>query len=246
MPARFYTPPAVWNTGTLPDDESHHALKVLRIREGNEIELFDGCGRWATATALPPIGKKLQYEILATYTSPQVAPQIHLYQAISKGKNMDLIIQKAVELGVSAIHPVITQNTVAVSGAPHKKAQKWQRLALEACKQCKQTWLPEVTTPTAFSEIIGEIIEVPEVQIVASLRPGAVPMRDLISEIPPPKTISLWVGPEGDFTPTELDTLESMGCHPVTMGDLVLRVETATLYGISSIRYQFEQARMAI
>lgn len=236
MPARFFIPKADWNTNTLLKDEAKHALKILRLKQGAQIELFDGAGTSANATISTISGKEVTFEISTQKTTSPTIPAIHLYQSVPKGKNMDLIIQKAVEMGVSAIYPIITENTVAVSDSPEKKTEKWQRIAIEACKQCKQPWLPTVHPPQSFSKITNFA---ESLKIVASLRHGARPMKEVLAKPSPPKAIALLVGPEGDFTERELDHAEANEFQPVTLGDLTLRVETATLFTISAVRYQF-------
>lgn len=236
MAARFYIPPTNWLNDLLPEEEAKHALRVLRIKEGETIELFDGKGRVAEAVVKTCTNKSLQYAIIDEQSVAPITPSIHLYQSIPKGKNMDLIIQKAVELGVAEITPLITQNTVAVSGSPAKKVEKWQRVALEACKQCKQPWLPQVNLPASIDSVTADESDL---KLVASLRPNAVRMRQVVSDHPEATSIALVVGPEGDFTSSEVDSAEASGFIPISLGELILRVETATLYGISALRYAY-------
>jgi len=234
MASRFYLPADQWSVDQLTGDEARHAMKVLRIRLGEEIELFDGAGRVKVAQVTSLASKCVEFSVLSESQVTAVAPRIHLYQAIPKGKNMDLIIQKAVELGVEEITPLVTQNTVAVSDAPEKKVEKWQRVALEAAKQCKQAWMPKVNLPLPMNKL-GTPTE--ELALVASLRENAQSMRAVVEAHQEVSSVSLLVGPEGDFTDDELSQAEQLGFLPITMGDLVLRVETATLYGISALRY---------
>ena len=237
MPARFYVPKHDWATNLLSEEEAHHAIKVMRVKTGENIELFDGEGTIATASVTSISGKSLEYTIESEKTLTVKTPSINLYQAIPKGKNMELIIQKAVELGVTEIIPLITKNTVAVSDSPEKKALKWQRTALEACKQCRQAFLPKIHTPVQFTESLkfyGEL------KVVGALRPNQKPLRETFNSHAP-QSVSILVGPEGDFTDSELHYAESSGFIPVTLGDLVLRVETATLYMISATRFFYSK-----
>jgi len=126
MALRFYQEPKRWEDNTLTGDEARHAIKVLRVKVGEEIELFDGTGQVATAKVSEISSKTLLFERNSSQTIKPLTPQIRLYQAIPKGKTMELIIQKAVELGVGHIQPVITQNTVSTSDSP-KKVEKWRR-----------------------------------------------------------------------------------------------------------------------
>jgi len=233
MALRFYQEPKRWEDNTLTGDEARHAIKVLRVKVGEEIELFDGTGQVATAKVSEISSKTLLFERNSSQTIKPLTPQIRLYQAIPKGKTMELIIQKAVELGVGHIQPVITQNTVSTSDSP-KKVEKWRRVALEASKQCKQAYLPVVEPPIKFNDLEWGS---DDLKLVASLRDNSRKMKEVFSENLGAKTISIIVGPEGDFTDEEIDSLEIVGFKPVSMGELTLRVETATLYGISGVRF---------
>ena len=233
MAARFYHPTECWAQDQLTGEEARHAIKVLRVRRGERIELFDGQGRVAQITVTDVQGKILCFQREAETLHPAPATAVTLYQAVTKGKSMDLIIQKAVELGVLQIQPLYTANTVAVSEAAQKKADKWQRLALEAAKQCKQPWLPTVHPPVS----INEVSWAGDLRLIASLRENAAPLRSVLeSALPLPSVVALLVGPEGDFTDAELTGAEQAGFLPVSLGALTLRSETATLYSLAAIQ----------
>ncbi|AYR33579.1 hypothetical protein CUC01_11095 [Akkermansia muciniphila] len=173
------------------------------------------------------------------------SPVAHLTlcQAVPKGANMDLIIQKSVELGVSAIVPLVTDRTIVRLNAREAEAkrQKWQRIALEACKQCGQNTLPEVALPVPFAEWLrGGIPE--GLNIIASLAPGVRPVREVL-ETARSRSVrhaSLLVGPEGDFTDRETAMALEAGFVPVTLGPIVLRVETAAFFGLAAMRYALD------
>jgi 16S rRNA (uracil1498-N3)-methyltransferase len=160
-----------------------------------------------------------------------------LAQAIPKGKNMDLIVQKSVELGIAAIQPLVTKNTIVHPG--EGKSDKWRRTALEACKQCGQDTLPQIADPLPFDRWLASQTEAHGLKIIASLAPGARLLRDVLHDHPGTKAATLLVGPEGDFTPEETNTALDAGFLPVSLGDIVLRVETATLFCLSALRYEF-------
>ena len=235
MPARFYINKKLWESNILSGEEAHHAIKVMRLKVGSAIEIFDGEGDYARAEVSQINGKQLSFQVLEKKSSARPKPLIHLYQAIPKGKNMELIIQKAVELGVSEIHPIITDHTIAINGDLKKKTEKWQRISLEACKQCRQTWLPLIHEPVHISTL-GSCPQ--EIKVVGALRKEAVSLKDTLTQDGAPESVALLVGPEGDFTDLELEQAFSLGFTPVTLGELVLRVETATLYLISAVKYQ--------
>ena len=233
--ARFHLPPAAWQTSALTGDEAKHLAQVLRIRAGETITVFDGNGRRAKAEVLTVSRDHVSLKLGETITPPPPLPAITLAQAIPKGKNMDLIVQKAVELGIARIQPLVTKNTVVQPG--EGKSDKWRRNALEACKQCGQDTLPEIADPLPFDRWISTSAH--GLKLIASLAPGAKPFRETLRAHPGTKEATLLVGPEGDFTQAETEAAIAAGFLPVSLGDIVLRVETATLFCLSALRYEF-------
>jgi 16S rRNA (uracil1498-N3)-methyltransferase len=234
---RFYLPPASWQSGALTGDEAKHLSQVLRIRSGETITVFDGCGKRACAEVLAISRDHIALRIGEAITPPPPLPAITLAQAIPKGKNMDLIVQKAVELGIARIQPLVTKNTIVQPG--EGKSDKWRRTALEACKQCGQDTLPEIADPMPFDRWLASLTESSGLKIIASLAPGAKPLRDVLHAHPGNTAATLLIGPEGDFTALETAAALEAGFLPVSLGDIVLRVETATLFCLSALRYEF-------
>jgi len=244
---RYFLPASAWSSGEdtaldslkLSGDEAKHCARVMRANVGEKIEIFDGEGR----SAITEIESVARSEVLCRVIEESVSlkPQhpISLYQSIPKGGNMELIVQKSVELGVAVIQPLITAHTVARPDSLGKKQAKWQRIALEACKQCGQNYLPAVRAPLTFSAWLAE--SEPEsfgTAIVAALDDRAVHLKTLLEESGIKENVSLLVGPEGDFSPEEYEQAYAAGFHPVSFGDIVMRVETATLYGISILQHE--------
>lgn len=241
--ARFFLSPEAWaEHAVLTGDEARHAAQVLRLRRGDAVTVFDGRGRSAKAEIAEVSKSELRLTLDETRSSPVLFPEICLAQAVPKGKTMDLIVQKAVELGVNSIQPLITRHTVVQVDEEDasKKAAKWQRVALEACKQCGQDLLPKVAAPRNFSEWVGD--DSADLKIIASLFPGARPLRDILREAPLPRRVTLLIGPEGDFSPQEGAAAVESGFLPATLGSIVLRAETAAFFGISALRYEFSKA----
>lgn len=223
----------------LTGDEAKHAAQVMRLRRGDSVTVFDGRGRSAKAEIADVSKSEIRLILGEAKSSPALSPEICLAQAVPKGKTMDLIVQKAVELGVNSIQPLITRHTVVQVDEEDasKKASKWQRVALEACKQCGQDLLPEVSPPRNFSDWVG--VAAGDLKIIASLFPGARPLRDILREAPVPRRVVLLVGPEGDFSLAEGESALEAGFLPATLGSIVLRAETAAFFGISALRYEF-------
>lgn len=228
----------------LDGDEAHHCLSVMRRGVGDRVEIFDGVGRYATARITAVEGKKPLLQVEENAQTPQPSVQLSLLQAIPKGSNMELIIEKAVELGVSHIYPVMSQRTVVqVSGKDAaKKQQKWQRLVLEACKQCRQNWLPTVHEPLQL-ERVWDILPEHDLRLVAAIQSDSQSIRAAIRHQAAQKgqhleSALVMIGPEGDYTPDEYGTARVHGCIPVTLGSIILRVETATLFCLSVLKHE--------
>ena len=243
---RFYLPPGESKTGplTLAGREAHHALHVLRVRPGDQVTILDGAGREMVCAVENFDRDKLQLAVLKTKTIPAPPCSITLLQAVPKGKIIESIIQKATELGAARIVPLLTDRVVMDLDEKHagRKAEKWQQVAIEAIKQCGTAWLPRVEAPMTPAEFL-ERNEAFELPLVASLQSGAQHPRNFFQKFEAqhgrkPKSACIWIGPEGDFTPQEVEAITSAGALPVTLGKLVLRVETAAIYCLSFLNYE--------
>lgn len=240
---RFFLSAGSWpadvagGLAVLDADESRHLVQVLRLREGAEVVVFDGGGRQAVAVVTRAGRGGVELRVGAAQAGAALRPRILLAQAIPKGRNMDGIVQKAVELGVAGIQPLVTARTIVHPG--EGKAGRWQRTALEACKQCGQNLLPEIPEAVAYRTWIRELPPGPGLRVIASLAPGARPLREVLRVHPETAEITLLVGPEGDFTPEETTQAIDAGFLPVSLGAIVLRVETATQYCLAAVRYEF-------
>lgn len=240
---RFYISPDHWNADALAlaGSEAHHARNVLRLEMGSRVVVFNGTGREITAEVTGVSGSAMQLRKLHEARTPPLRCRITLAQAIPKGKNMDLIVQKAVEIGASEIAPIISDRTIVrldEEDAAQKQA-KWQAVAIEAAKQCGQNWLPTVRKPATLAQFFTDTPPT-ELRLVASLQSDALHLKTLLSEYSRerPANVLIVVGPEGDFTPAELNLARTNGCRPVTLGPIILRVETAAIYCLSVLSYE--------
>jgi 16S rRNA (uracil1498-N3)-methyltransferase len=239
---RFYIAPEIWNADALAltGSELHHARDVLRIKPGDKAILFNGQGREVTGEVVDLGRDEIRLRKLHETQTPLLQCRITLGQAIPKGKNMDLIVQKATELGAAVIEPLLSERTVIQCDANDaaKKREKWQSVAIEAAKQCGQNWLPSIQRPQTPKEFFnaGQRFDL---TLIASLQSGALHLKNILAEQPKrPKTVLILVGPEGDFTPAEIALAKSYGCRPITLGPIVLRTETAALYCLSVLSYE--------
>jgi 16S rRNA (uracil1498-N3)-methyltransferase len=240
---RFYIPPETWNIDslTLDEAEAHHAIDVLRMNPGDKAVVFNGHGAEATVEIAAITRKSVTLRKLLQAKSAPIACEITLAQAVPKGKNMDLIVQKAVELGAAAICPLLSERTVVQVEEEDagRKQQKWQAVAIEAAKQCGQNWLPKVHLPRSPKEFFSQPVR-HDLMLIASLQPDAMHLKKLLAENSDkkPKSVLVLVGPEGDFTPAEIGLARSHGCRPITLGPIVLRTETAAIYCLSVLSYE--------
>jgi 16S rRNA (uracil1498-N3)-methyltransferase len=243
---RFYLAPENWHHDALAltGSEAHHCRNVLRLDPGDKVVLFDGLGRELTAEIISADSAQIQLRKLHQAQTPPLRCHITLGQAIPKGKNMDLIVQKAVEIGAAEIAPIVSDRTVVrldEESASSKQA-KWQTVAIEAAKQCGQNWLPQVRTPQTLAQFFQEHRRF-DLQLIGSLQTDAVHLKKILAEYSSehadrPASVLMLVGPEGDFTPAELSLARSQGCRPITLGPIVLRVETASIYCLSILSYE--------
>jgi 16S rRNA (uracil1498-N3)-methyltransferase len=244
---RFYISPQIWNPRALAltGAEAHHARDVLRMKEGDKLVLFNGQGREITAEIINLGSDAITLRKLHEAETPPLQCRIVLGQAIPKGKNMDLIVQKAVEIGAAEIAPIISDRTIVQvdSESAAQKQTKWQQIAIEAAKQCGQNWLPRMHTPKKLGEFFSTLEASFDLRLIGSLQPDAQHLKKILGNYlsehhDRPRSVLMLVGPEGDFTPAELALARRHGCQPITLGPIILRVETAAIYCLSVLSYE--------
>ena len=245
---RFYIAPESWNSVApmLSGSEAHHAREVLRMKAGEKLVLFNGQGREITAEIIDLSGAEIRLRKLHEAETPPLQCRIVLGQAIPKGKNMELIVQKAVEIGAAEIAPIISDRTIVQvdSESATQKQSKWRQIAIEAAKQSGQNWLPRVHTPRKLAELFSMAPEESfDLRLIGSLQPDARHLRKILADYSrehelPPLNVLMLIGPEGDFTPAELSLARRHGCQPITLGPIILRVETAAIYCLSILSYE--------
>lgn len=243
---RCHVEPEQWQGDefALPQGEAHHLAHVLRARVGDIVTLFDGLGTSAQAAILAIARDRVMVR-LAPATRQTEAParvRVTLMQAVTKPQSFEWILQKAGELGASAIIPVLSERVVwrADRANAVAKRERWRAIAIGAARQCGANRIPDLAPATSLAALLPTLGQY-ELCILGALRPDARPMRELLAETRDamPKSIALLVGPEGDFTPAELDAAIAANARPVSFGPCVLRSETAALFGLSALLYEF-------
>lgn len=237
---RFFTnhPLSVGATLTVDDDVYHHWCKVLRAKVGDATTLFNGQGGEYRAV-LTTITKKDAQVLIKDFDPINRTPpyQTTLIQAISKGERMDYTIQKATEMGVSTIALVTTEHSERLRyERDHKKLAHWQKIAISACEQCGLNLIPKILPPVALGELLPTCTD--ELKIVMSL-PCDDKTFTLHNGQKLPSTISLLVGSEGGLSDDEIALCHQHGFLSWSIGERVLRTETAGVAGLAGLQVMY-------
>jgi len=238
---RFYNPNL--SSGKFSQEESHHAVDVLRLRSGDSAAIFDGKGTEARVRLTQVSADEVSYETLSTARTPPPSCRIRFGQALIKPVGMDLLIQKLTELGVSEIWPIASERSISKPSGEKRISHRWESIALSACKQSGQNWLPKIHEVGPLDNFLSAPNPAPPAgRIIGSLQPEAKPLPALLAavrQVGKPPALDLLIGPEGDFTPSEIGRARSAGFQPASLGPLVLRSETASLFLASVLHYEF-------
>jgi 16S rRNA (uracil1498-N3)-methyltransferase len=221
------------NLATLSPDESRHIVTVLRLQAGAAIELFDGTGfvyqGIILSTSPGPITVELRSRTNEHHDDAR--RPLFLVQCLLKGKKMDFLVQKATELGVHSFRPVLSRYSEN-HGNLSRQTDRWQRIMLESCKQCKRACHMIIEPVTPFSDIDVSAFEQPLVLWEKEESTGL--DAAMVSHEGP---MALFIGPEGGFTDKEINTLLAMNFKPVSLGARILRAETAALSAIAILQF---------
>lgn len=241
---RCYIPAEEWNANKLVahDDEAHHLVHVLRVKPGQPIEAFDGRGRLADAEIELIHKHRVELRVVQQREAARPPVFLTLVQAMPREQKMDLVIQKGTELGVGAIVPVHTRHSLVRldKDAGEAKRDRWDRIAINAAKQCGTAWLPEIHPAQSIDAWLAALPKY-DLLLVCSLESEARPLRDVLQAVKPqaPRSIAFLIGPEGDLSQEEHAAVRRAGARAVSFGGLVLRTETAALYALSALKYEF-------
>lgn len=237
----FLTAPLVSDDLPLSAADLHHLRDVLRLCAGDEIVLAEPGGR--------------QLRVRLTSLSPEAAtaeqlgelpasrePRVVLFQGLPKGPKTDEIVQRAVEVGVEAIQPVVCERTVVrLEGAKAEdRATRWRRIAAEAAKQSQRSFVPRVATPQPLHDAEGDLRSVDVLLVAWEESDGAPGIGEALdsAEVTSESRVGLVVGPEGGLTAEEVAWLASLGGVTVSLGDTILRTETAGVVGAALVAYE--------
>jgi len=239
---RFYLPytPTVheiWIDGK----ESHHILHVKRAKLGSKITLFDGIGNEYLSKITGILDGKLKVFIEQTKkVDRESSVDITIAFSIPKGKHAIFLIQKCAELGVKTLIPLHCERSIVdIRHKSAEKIEKWNKVVIEASKQCKRNFLTKLEDVMSFDGLIKTSCDY-DLSLIACTNTHTKTLKSVLSEHPSARKIICLVGPEGGFTHSEIEMAEKSGCFPIRMGHSVLRIETAVIAISAMLLYAYD------
>ena len=245
---RFYVPPELsrGDTFELPEREARHAAQVIRLQPGDELTVLDGAGGVLTCEAISVSKRSVHVNVRQRIIRPALPCAVTLVQAIPKGPAFETIVQKATELGATRLVPLLSERVIVHLDPrdAESKVEKWRQIAIESVKQCGSPWLPIIEPPIQMPAALTAVAR-NELQLVASLERGSQSLRNIVAthcacQGASPKTVSVWIGPEGDFTTAEYAALRGAGAQAVSLGSLVLRADTAAIAMLAMVNHELQ------
>ncbi len=238
--SRLYVPPESisGSHAVFRGDPARHLITVLRKKPGDDIVLFDGQGTEYDATI-----ERIDRDVVAaTVRGKRVRchaarPAVALYAAVPKGRRFDLIVEHATELGADTIAPLMTDRTVVRMevGSVDNKIERWRRIAVAAAEQCRRATLPRVTPPLSFPEAVEQLSE-SAFSILARSVAQQPPFHEILEELDAAHNeVRIFIGPEGGFTSEEVARAEDAGLRFASLGENILRTETAAMASLAVI-----------
>lgn len=232
---RLLLPGASEGPAPLSGERFHYVTRVLRLREGDSLEVFDGKGRRFDAK----VTSLTESEGVVTLVNGRDEPALRaitIVQGLPKGDKLELVLQKGTELGAARFAPAMCERSVVkLDGKEEAKRTRWQRIAEEAARQCGRSDVPEVMTPAPLVALVRSLPDSPQV-LVLDEEERAVPLSQA-AHAAGERPLALVIGPEGGLARTEVDALLALGAQPVTLGRLILRTETAALAALAVLRH---------
>jgi len=240
MPRVIVPPDAILpDTVTIADPrELHHLLDVLRVKVGDRLECADGAGR-AYAGAIRRCSRRgIVMKISERSDESTPALRLTLAQALIRPERFEWVIQKATELGVEAITPLMTRRTIVrlATGRLDHKLSRWQRIIREAAKQCGRATLPTIASPQELRAAVGSL-DPQACVLMPTLATTAPSLNEELKARSGVKAVVVLIGPEGDFTPEEVALAQRHGARPVSLGGLTLRSETAAIATLAILQH---------
>lgn len=227
---------------TITGDDARHIARALRMAEGDSITVCDMHGGEHLCRLTRIRDEACECAVLESKTGENEPPfPITLYMAYPKGDKLEIVVQKAVELGACRIVPFESSRCIKKPKAEKqdKQTARLQRIAEEAAKQCGRSRLPEVAPPVSFKEMLN-MAKRDALSLFCYEGDGGKSLRELLEDTPTPPSVSVIVGCEGGFSLDEANEAIAAGCTSVTLGPRILRCETAPSYALSALSYRYE------
>jgi 16S rRNA (uracil1498-N3)-methyltransferase len=240
--AAFLVDPAEVQDGALVlrGEEAHHLARVRRHRQGEVVEVVDGAGNWYQVRIESVDRDEVQAQILDHQQDRGESPvRLSLAAALVKGQRFDFLVEKATELGVAEMVPLLTERGVVKAGSEHKAA-RWEHLARAALKQCGRSRLPQIAAPAALAEVVRAGVEGGQ-QVLLAVPAGGEELRRCLDGQRAGRVV-LAVGPEGGFSPGEVEVARRQGARVFSWGNRVLRSETAGMVLAALVLYEAEHS----
>lgn len=231
------------DTIIISGDNQNHIKNVFRFKVGDEIVLCDGQGTDYRVKIQSQMHDYMEAKILdETKTNSEPSVNITLYQGVPKGTKLELIIQKNVELGIGRIVPVMCERTIVKfnSGKDiQKKVERWQKISEEASKQSGRGIIPDVGNPITLKDAVEEARGY-DLAIIPYEKEHCTTLKDVLANNRSIKNICIFIGPEGGFSEQEVELCKENNIIPITLGNRILRTETASIYTTSIIMYELD------
>lgn len=228
------------NMATIEGEDVKHIYKVLRLEIGEKISINNCEGEEYLGEILDITKVKVEVKLIEKLSLNNESPiNIYLFQGLPKSSKMDLIVQKNTELGIKEITPIVTERVIVKSELNEfKKVDRWNRIALEACKQSKRSLIPKINTPIEFKELLAQLKNM-DLIIVPYENQNNFGLKNINFENRRTiKNIAVIIGPEGGFEYSEIDSLKELGAHIITLGPRILRTETAGFVCLAQLMYE--------
>jgi 16S rRNA (uracil1498-N3)-methyltransferase len=240
-PPRFFISPDQVSgaEAVVTGEDVRHIATVLRMKTGDELLLCDGEGTEYAVKIKHVERSGITTEITGRTKREPHSPRIILGQGLPKSDKMDFIVQKATELGVADIVPLITERTVVKVRDEEKRITRWQKIAREAAMQSSRPDIPRVGPIQVFKEFLRTLNSEPRALLLLPWEEGTVPIKNVLRQNPSVKNVIVLIGPEGGFSKAEADSAGTRGFHPVSLGPNILRTETAAVAVLSIIGYEY-------
>ncbi len=220
-------------------DDVRHMVTVLRMKTGDELLLCDGEGTEYLARISGLSRTEVKAEVVSRKKRGTASLRVTLCQGLPKSDKMDFIVQKATELGVAAVVPLITERTIVKIKDEAKRTARWRKIAKEAAMQSSRADIPQVAPVAAFKDFLQTLNPEPRTLLLLPWEEGTMPVKNVLRENPDIKNIIILIGPEGGFSKDEAALAKDKGFHLVSLGSNILRTETAALAALSMIGYEY-------